>query len=339
MSARGKERAAEENKEGFSEEEEERRSVEEEDLEEVMREAASSAAARRKHEPTKQQIILNIPEAVDDFLRNFLRRAGLSQTLDTFEAEWYGSAQKLLTETLTPAPAGVFFISDALTHRQLLQSQLQTVRRETELLRQQVLAQGESLVRMQRERDFHRLQYRRVAESKNRLIEDFKQLKKLLQSYEPALRQLDDKYQAALRHKMLISLEKDRVQNTTDPRLSQEKPRNKTERSIKKSADKWSASTTRHPTVCSRPVDLHLAQVASQKSFSLSCSIKAHELPISCIDLHPRKLILASASDDRSWRLWTLPAGGEEVPDSSYCTDTCTCIYERGHHEITYRVG
>ncbi|XP_042250162.1 sperm-associated antigen 16 protein [Thunnus maccoyii] len=320
MSARRKEGAVEENKESFSEE---RRSAEEEDFEEAMREAASSAAPRTKHGPPKQHIILNIPEAVDDFLRNFLRRAGLSQTLDSFEAEWYGSAQKLLTETLRTSPAGVFFIPDALTHRQLLQSELETVRRETDLLRQEVLAAGESLVRMQRERDFHRQQYRRAAEDKNRLIEDFKQLKKHLESYEPALRKLDDKYQAALRQKMLLSLEKDRVQNTTDARLSQEKPRNKTERSIKKSADKSSASTSRHPkdsefSVCSRPVNLHLAQVTSQKcrspsSFSLSCSIKAHKLPISCIDLHPRKLILASASDDRSWRLWALPASGEKV--------------------------
>ncbi|KAM7369388.1 hypothetical protein PAMP_013660 [Pampus punctatissimus] len=322
MSARTKERVVEVNKEGFSEEEE-RRSVEEEDFEEAMREAASSTAARRKHGPPKQQIVLNIPEAVDDFLRNFLRRSSLSQTLDSFEAEWYGSAQKLLTETVMTAPAGVFFIPDALTHRQLLLSELETVRRETSLLKQEVLVAGESLVRMQRERDFHRLQYRRVAEDKNRLVEDYKQLKKHLESYEPALRLLDDKYQASLRQKMLLSLEKDRVQNTTDAKLSKEKPRKKEERSNKSSTDKSSTSTTRHPkdsefTVCSRQVNLHLAHMTSQKcrspsSFTLSCSIRAHELPISCIDLHPRKLIVASASDDCSWRLWALPAGREKV--------------------------
>ncbi|XP_040915394.1 sperm-associated antigen 16 protein [Toxotes jaculatrix] len=292
----------EENKEVFSEEE---RSVEEEDFEEALREAASTTAARRKSSGLPQQhIIPNIPEVVDDFLRNFLRRAGLSRTLNSFEAEWYSSAQKLLTETLMPETpkTGVFFIPDALTHRQLLQSELERVHRETDLLRQEVLAAGESLVRTQRERDFHRLQYQRVAEDKNRLIEDFKQLKTHLESYEPALRQLDDKYQAALRQKMLISLEKSRVQNTSRP--NQEKLQTK-ERSIKRSdsAERSSAKSplTRHP------------KDSDPGSLSLSCSIRAHKLPISCISLHPQKLILASASDDRSWRLWELPANGEKV--------------------------
>ncbi|XP_053196480.1 sperm-associated antigen 16 protein, partial [Scomber japonicus] len=284
----------------------------EEDFEEAMKEAASSAVVRRKPGSPKPQIIFNIPEAVDDFLRNFLRRLGFSQTLDRFEAEWYGSAQKQLAETLKAAPAGVFFIPDALTHRQLLQSELERVRKETHLLRQQVLAAGESLVRMQRERDFHRLQYRRAAEDKNQLIEDFKQLKKHLESYQPALKQLDDKYQAALRQKMLLTLEKDRVHNT-ESRLSPENQPKKTDTSTKKS----SAGTSRHPKdsefpVCSRPVKLHLT-CRSPTDFSLSCSIKAHQLPISCIQLHPRKRILASVSDDRSWRLWALPANGEKV--------------------------
>uniref|UniRef100_A0A8C4EP17 Sperm-associated antigen 16 protein n=1 Tax=Dicentrarchus labrax TaxID=13489 RepID=A0A8C4EP17_DICLA len=319
MSARRKGRAEEENQEVFSEEE--RRSVEEEDFEEAMREAASSTASRKKPVPPEQKIPPNIPEAVDDFLRNSLRRAGLSRTLNSFEAEWYGSAQKLLTETLMMPTTGIFFIPDALTHRQLLQSELETVRRETDRLRQEVLVAGESLVRMQRERDFHRLQYRRVAEDKHRLIADFQQLKKHLESYEPVLRQLDDKYQAALRQKMLISLKKDRLQNTADARLNQEKPQMKKERSINRihSAENppaTSTSTRREKDsefpLCSRLLNPLLDQVTSEKwkspsSFSLSCSIRAHELPISCIDLHPRKRILASASDDRSWKLWALP--------------------------------
>ncbi|XP_018523311.2 LOW QUALITY PROTEIN: sperm-associated antigen 16 protein-like [Lates calcarifer] len=316
---RGKETAEEEKKEVFSEEEE--------NFEEALREAASTAAARRRSGLPNPQIIRNIPEVVDDFLRNFLRRAGLSRTLNSFEAEWYSSAQKHLTETLMPeTPTQVSsFIPDALTHSQLLQSELERVRGETERLRQELLAAGESLVRTQRERGFHRLQYRQVAEDKNRLIEDLNQLKRHLESYEPALRQLDDKYQAALRQRMLITLEKDRVQNTSDARLNREKVEKG--RGIKRSdsADKSSAKSpiTRQSRdsqfpIYSRQLSPHLAQAKSQKwknpgSFSLSCSIRAHKMPISCISLHPRKLILASASDDRSWRLWALPANGEKV--------------------------
>lgn len=313
------ERAVVENKDIFSEEE---------DFKEPMREAASSSASTRQPGLFKQQIIHKIPEAVDDFLRNFLQRAGLSRTLNSFENEWYsGPVQKTLTETLSMAATGIFFITDALTHRQLLQSELEIIRRETHMLRQEVLVAGESLVKMQRERDFHRLQYRRVAEDKNRLIEDFKKLKKHLESYKPVLRQLDNKYQAALRQKMLISLKKDRVQKTTDATLIQEKSQINKERSIQSSnsTEKSPAKSTRtrHQKdtefpIYRRLVNSHLAQVNFEKwkspsSFSLSCSIRAHKLPISCIDLHPQKRIVATASSDCSWRLWALPANGEKV--------------------------
>ncbi|XP_029300711.1 LOW QUALITY PROTEIN: sperm-associated antigen 16 protein [Cottoperca gobio] len=322
MSVGRKERAEEENKDGLSDKEE-MRSVEEEDFEEAMREAAPSTTSRRKPGPCKKQIVPKIPEAVEDFLRNFLQRSGLSRTMNSFEAEWYSSAQKLMTETLAMAATGVLFIPDALTHRQLLQSELETAHRETDLLRQDVLLAGEGLVRMQRERGFYRLQYRRVAEDKNRLMEDFKQLKKHLESYKLALRQLEDKYQAALGQKMLISLKKDRVQNTTDIRMNQEKSQIKKERSMKRSssADNSTATSTISTqskdtefAACSRRVHPFLPQKwKSPSSFSLSYSIRAHKLPISCIDLHPRKLILASASDDRSWKLWVLQANGEKV--------------------------
>lgn len=318
MSARRRDRAAEEKQEVLLEEEE--RSVEEEeedeDFEEAMKEAASSSVPKRRPGAPKPQIILNIPEAVDDFLRNFLRRCGCSRTLDRFETEWYGSAQKQLIETLKVDPTRIFFIPDALTHRQLLHTELQTVRTETHLLRQKVLAAGESLVRLQRERHFHRLQYRRTAEEKNRLIEDFKHLKKHLESYEPAMKQLDDKCKAALRYKMLLSLEKDRIQNP-ESRSSPEKPRNQSERSGRKSADASAAGSSGQKDsefpVYTRPPQVISHTHRSPTSFSLFCSIKAHELPVSYIQLHPRKLIIASTSDDRSWRLWALPTRGEKV--------------------------
>ncbi|KAM9376161.1 uncharacterized protein KZ484_008750 [Pholidichthys leucotaenia] len=309
MSAKRRERS-EEKKEGFPEEE--RRCAEEEDFEQALREAAaSSTAPRRKSGPPRRQIS-PIPEAVDDFLRNFLRRLSLSRTLSCFETEWYGSAQEHLKENLSST--NVPFIPDPLTHRQLLLSELDTVRRETEELREEVLAARENLVKMQRERNFHRLQYRRVSEEKNRMIKDLKELRKHLGSYEPAMRQLDDKCQATLRQKTLISLQKERLQNTEDTIVSKEKE-NKEATAADKSPPE---STTRHPkdSAFPRMMKTHLPQVIPQtekNSFSLSCSMRAHKLPINCIHLHPRKMILASASDDHTWRLWTLPASREKV--------------------------
>ncbi|KAJ1505137.1 Sperm-associated antigen 16 protein [Coelomomyces lativittatus] len=37
--------------------------------------------------------------------------------------------------------------------------------------------------------------------------------------------------------------------------------------------------------------------------------IKAHSLSVSNLTFHPRKMVLASASDDKSWKLWNFPSG------------------------------
>lgn len=321
MAARRKD-GEEGNKEVLSEEKKERSVDGEEGFEEATREAASVAAGiRRKRELPTRQIVVDVPEVVDDFLRNFLRRAGLTRTCATFEAEWNSRAHRLRRQTAMSATteAGWSFIPDAVTHGQLLRRELDAVRRETEVLRQEALAAGEEVVRTRKERDFHRLQCRQVAEDKNRLIANLNRLKKHVQSYEPALKELNDKYQAALRRKMLLSLENDRVRNTLVSRADQGETtvKNKGSSTVKSSAK---SPIKRHPDDSefpniSRQVN---PQVKPEKcktpsSFSLSCSIGAHKLSVSCISLHPRKLLLASASDDRSWRLWAMPANGGKV--------------------------
>ncbi|KAJ4926443.1 hypothetical protein JOQ06_008616 [Pogonophryne albipinna] len=284
----------------------------EEAFEEMLMEAAPPTAVSRNLRPSKQQIVPKIPEAVDDFLRNVLQRVGLGRTMISFQEEWYGSAQKLMTQTLWRA--GVLLVPDALTHRQLIQAQLDTVHRDTDLLRQEVLHAGERLLRTQRERDFYRLQYQRVAEHKSRLMEDVHQLKKHLQSYRPALRGLEDTIQEALRKKILLSLKKDRVQNSKA--LNQQDSQIKKERSIKSGGTGPQDTEAPHsedtgvPTCSRGPETEHETM---ETPLSLSYSIRAHKLPISCIHLHPRKLIVASASDDCSWRLWLLQAHGEKI--------------------------
>lgn len=159
-----------------------------------------------------------------------------------------------------------------------------------------------------------------VAQDKNKLIEEFKQFRAHLESYEPVLRELDKKYLAALRDKMLINLGKERLQNSKqakpDPAKAQSQEEKKSGRkSISGSAHKTVAKAALGDNFTSS-VGMTTEKSESLKTISaleLSCSIRAHQLPISGISLHPRKRILASASDDCTWRLWALPSQGEKV--------------------------
>lgn len=65
--------------------------------------------------------------------------------------------------------------------------------------------------RLAQERDFHRMNHRRVAQEKNRLITDIQRLKKHYSLYEPTLGEMRHKYESAMKEKMLTRLEKDRL--------------------------------------------------------------------------------------------------------------------------------
>ena len=66
-------------------------------------------------------------------------------------------------------------------------------------------------MKLRKERDFHRMHHKRIVQEKNKLITDIKRLKNHYASYEPTLRQLKQKYETAMKEKMLTKLERDRA--------------------------------------------------------------------------------------------------------------------------------
>ncbi|XP_051536077.1 sperm-associated antigen 16 protein-like [Myxocyprinus asiaticus] len=320
----------------------------EEDLETTVK----SLQARIDNECTTQRVISarqpvpKIPEVVDDFLRNYLVKMGMARTLDCFQTEWFEMLQKGSLKT-----GQMELIPDAYTHNQLLDNELKSVKIERDSYKQAAFEAGETIVKLQRERDFHRMQHKRVVQEKNRLVEDIQKLKKHYASYEPALRQINEKYQTALRQKMLVSLERDRafsqVQNldstfhnaqstpgtrTTLKAANHPQERKKIQPSQEKGthppcdniashdAMKDPNKCTKHPKDSEFPastrVNPYLPQIKALSShnikssnFSLSKSFKAHTMAVSCLALHPRKMIVASSSDDQLWKLWGIPEG------------------------------
>merc|ERR1719450_632180 len=90
------------------------------------------------------------------------------------------------------------------------------MRQELEKARQVAGTAKQSWDKFRKERDFHRMHHRRVVQEKNRLIVDLKRLKRHYEQYEPTLTELRHKYEVAMKEKMLMRLERDRLQNKVE---------------------------------------------------------------------------------------------------------------------------
>ncbi|KAI3355209.1 hypothetical protein L3Q82_018064 [Scortum barcoo] len=172
----------------------------EEDLEatvKAIKDRAEASAAVAATSPGAQR-----PEAVDDFLRSFLLQMGMTETLDCFQTEWAEAAQRGL-----PDAERVGAVPEVYIENRRLEGELKNLRRETAEYRRAAAAAAEALERVRRARDLNRLQHKRLVQERDRLVEEMRRLKTQCDSQEPAVRRLDQKYQAALKQTMLMTLE------------------------------------------------------------------------------------------------------------------------------------
>lgn len=180
---------------------------EEEDLDATIKaikqraEASAQASLRSKSTAHHQP-----PEAVDDFLRNFLIHMDMRETLDCFQTEWAEMVQKGQVDA---EKVGV--VPDVYTDIQRLERELRNAKREREEYIRAVSAAEEILQRAQRARDFHRRQHKRVIQEKNRLIEELRKLKVQCDNYEPTVKRMNEKYQAVLKQTVLVTLEREKA--------------------------------------------------------------------------------------------------------------------------------
>jgi sperm-associated antigen 16 protein len=147
-----------------------------------------------------------LPTVADDYIRNFLLRCGMHRTLDAFNTEWFElrSRGKLPSDDPLAVP-------DLYAQNERLSATV--TRLQLELGHAQELAARAQATweKLRRERDFHRMHHKRVVQEKNRLIGDMKRLKTHFQTYEPTIRDLRTKYEAAVRERMLVKVERDKM--------------------------------------------------------------------------------------------------------------------------------
>eukprot|EP00899_Mesostigma_viride_P007917 jgi/Mesvir1/17126/Mv07558-RA.1 len=276
------------------------------------------------------------PEVLDDFFRNFLVKMKLQKTLEMFESEWY----ELSSTGKLPSDVGV--APDIYVQNQEQAAEIKELRSELENARTVAQKATATWDKFRKERDFHRMHHKRVTQEKNKLVEDIKRLKKHYAQYEPTVVELKAKYEAAMKERMLMRLERDRLQAkvaaleatlqqaeasygleggasqqaTTKPDAggATAKPKagaatTAAKGTVKKAEGGGSEAALPGAVVYRNPYLEMEIPPAAVSGMGLKKTFKGHVMSVSNLAMHPSKPIVATASDDRTWKMWSLPNG------------------------------
>jgi len=179
---------------------------EEEDLESaLMRVRLQAASETQATQP--RPVVGKRAELVDDFIRNFLLKMKMTKTMDCFQTEWY---EKATAGELTPEDLSV--VADVYQRNQDLDNQVKALRAELDKAKEIAHKARSTWDKFRKERDFHRMNHRRVVQEKSKLVNDLRRLRAHLATYEPTLKGLEDKYQTAMKEKAMAKLQADRLQ-------------------------------------------------------------------------------------------------------------------------------
>jgi len=177
----------------------------------TMKAGGTSASPKVQSKGEKQPEVKASVEqrhtVVDDFIRNFFSKLGMQQSLDAFETEWYQMKQqgKFGEEDIGRVP-------DIYARNKEMDEQVKTLRKELEAVKLIANKAKASFDKFKKQRDYHKMHHRRVAQEKSKLVTDIKRLKRQISNFEPALAMMRKKYEQAINRAMMISLAKERTE-------------------------------------------------------------------------------------------------------------------------------
>jgi len=265
------------------------------------------------------------PAVVDDFIRNFFMKHNMRRSLDCFQTEWYElqTSGRLQSEDVQVLP-------DLYLQNRGLAEEVSLLRQELDRARQVADKAKATWDKFRKERDFHRMHHRRVVQEKNKLLVDLKRLKRHYEQYEPTLTELRHKYEVAMKEKMLMRLERDRFlarAESLQKQLAQAQYEGKEggEQAEDEGDKKRKGGSKRQDAPW--PIDdrtnpyLHTpfesAKVGDMKRIR---TFKGHAGAVSRVAFHPKIPVVATCSDDHTWKMWSMP-GGELVLSGEGHTD------------------
>ncbi|GET87756.1 hypothetical protein, conserved [Leishmania tarentolae] len=158
--------------------------------------------------PTAQ--LLRVPEVMDDFVRNFLHRNGMTRTLQAFESEWYGKAGGGGMGTANISPSNPM-APDNYRETMALQNRIELLERELRQHAELNTRVTQQWTQAKKDREYHRTSHQRMVQENARLSRLLKQAGQHAELVNPTLTESRIRCEQLLKAKSILTIERDRL--------------------------------------------------------------------------------------------------------------------------------
>ncbi|TNJ27143.1 WD40 repeat protein [Giardia muris] len=176
------------------------------DLDVTRRRAHMAGATTDQAAPVSQANV----SSIEDYIRNFLARAGLARTLECFQSEWLEANAR---GNLPATSQFVDSLPDAIVENQQLHRKISELEQRNAQLRSSADRAREQYEVLRKDRDFHKVKHRRAYQERTILINDLRRLRDHCALYEPLIRDLTERYDAVHRAKQMVALQRDKLES------------------------------------------------------------------------------------------------------------------------------
>jgi len=274
-------------------------------------------------------------ETADEFLRNFMIKFGMTATLESFQNEFYekknnnyfaemhdkasssNAKEGVMDDEIPEVYSKNLELSDEIA---LLQELLDEARITSEKARS-------TYDKLIKQRDYQKINHRRVQQEKSTLNKEINHLKKIYEVNQFKFKELTQKYENIMKEKMIMKLEKERlnakvenleksfaqiIDEGSDEELKDKTQlKSKLDGSVMKKKEKRFQSGEPSEIPQYDPENPALSEINEIMSATptLLKTFKGHLMGVTGLSYNPNKHILATSSDDSTWKLWSIPNG------------------------------
>ena len=255
-------------------------------------------------------------ERIDVFIKNYLMKFSMEKSLKVFEQEFY---ERLSKNEISLEKIGT--VPEVYIKSEQIQKQIGNFQKDLDAAKIYSEKANSKFLKLRKAKEAEKIRHRRVQQEKQQLIKKIDEMKKIYKQDNDIYKELSKKYgevtvkSAIFDTQLKIENLDEQIQKLktalAESKTNQEKEENKDKSLLKEELKgnkliQWTPFPI-IPKEMSSQINTNFPAVSQR--MNIFKSFPGHLNGVTSIDFNPKKAIIGTASDDKTWKLWKFPTG------------------------------